>query len=561
MDKKSDNPLIIVLQHQGRRLSERKKSLVNSHVAKRVHRRRQIQAPKHAAKKGSYTVQKFRVGQAPVKQSQTSSTRDDLLTPSPRTLLAKGNADPFATTVVVVDPVVNHLITFYREYHLPLQHWRRVDASRTSSYATTFFQHIVNALQDSCTGYAYLSGYASLIANRTHDTAMATVALDFRARAYMHLHERLAQGWAHAQTSLAWTLYSFFTSSINGHDFAAAEIHGRALRDILQAMPSWDDERLLNSLLWQDLQRAALTLTRPLFDLRRMTKSLVAGPFFSLVWRNMRHARLKDTTALDAKVANIFSETSYLLFMTDGHTHGQFRLTKPAIRQTAARSLVLEGQLLNHYVDKTADIAATPDSEKSNHRDICVLLAGLYWLRRAGHHEGFRVKSKSPEPYGNIYDSGTQIRERIRRAMMDARPMEMSSDPTLLLWILYVGSVIEQNLDSPDMWFNRVFAAQALRMDLADWTGVETVLAEVLYRPELSPDAPRYFDRFARLSSPGTIESLAVTPGDHRDVAEPQGASVCQSPGGSSYSYTSRDVPEEDRITTELHDSIYGLFD
>lgn len=509
--------------------------------------------------------------------------------------------------------MVNYLITFYREYHLPMQHWRRVDSARTSSYANKFFQHIINALQDGCTGYAYLSGYAAMIANITQDRGMATKALELRSHAYAKLHERLSDDRADAPTSLPWTLYSFFTSAINAHDFVAAGIHGRALRDILQPEVKSGyascDVVLLNSILWQDTQRAALTLTRPLFDLRAMTMRLISGQFFNLAWRKVVRTRLRARPLhLDESIARVFDETAYLLRLTDNHTVGHAQIDKSDLRKIAARSLVLEGQLLNLYVDRTVKLSGNsttkqssrvnntakrsslPPPTPSTYLEICVILAGLSWLRRAGHHEGFREKSISPHqlPQRNVYDTGPQIHKAVKHALSKAGVPEMTSHPVLFLWVLYVGAVIEQRqgmimqADLEATWFNRMFVEQAERMGLHSWSEVERVLGEILYRADISPAARHYFELFAK--APSMLRSAATTKNADKfrywpdSIGTDSGLRVTdesaeaktfqylvdkddESPVPDQGTCSFNSIVEEDEISTHMHDSIYGLFD
>ena len=616
MDDGEHESLVFVLQHEGRRLSDRRKSLVKAHVARRLQERRRKNSAKTpsppvreksnqrvAAEGNPSPVQNSIDRRAPRKQSSTHPSASNV---SPQINLLKGNTDPFATTQVVIDPVVNQLLTFYREHQIPLQHWRKADPSRGSSYANRFLQHIVNALQDGCTGYAYLSGYATIIANMTQDTAMATTALDFRSRAYAKLHERLANGWIDAPTSLSWTLYSFFASAVGCNDLAAAAVHGNALQGILQpgaaAVPARHDDRLLNALLWQDMQRAAMTLTRPIFDLEWMTLHLIAGSFFKFVWQNMAQvSSLQHTvsTSIDESIIRIFRETSYLLRLTDSHTAGNVKLAKPVIHKISARSLVLEGQLLNLYVDRTEEHPSDTESKPSTYREVCLTLAGLYWLRRAGHHEGYREKYLTSKPRRSIYETGPKIRRRIKHAMFDAGAKEMSTDPTLLLWILYVGSIIEQDQglksDIESNWFNRQFVAQAERMGLWHWGAVEAALAEVLYRPEISPYARRSFHRYAKAAPQDSLFSKAESVEVKVEVLEESEEKVLesQSPGGGIYRLQNLDdkdklssairlphegeegssrpgqstsspdpvtVREEDQVSKYLNDSIYGLF-
>jgi hypothetical protein len=74
-------------------------------------------------------------------------------------------------------------------------------------------------------------------------------------------------------TDLCWSIYSLLTADVAAQNYSAAAVHGRILTKFLQPDdPSLavTDARLLHAVLYNDIQRASVSLTRPSFDLNRL---------------------------------------------------------------------------------------------------------------------------------------------------------------------------------------------------------------------------------------------------------------------------------------------------
>jgi hypothetical protein len=74
-------------------------------------------------------------------------------------------------------------------------------------------------------------------------------------------------------TDLCWSIYSLLTADVAAQNYSAAAVHGRILTKFLQPddpSSTVTDARLLHAVLYNDIQRASVSLTRPSFDLNRL---------------------------------------------------------------------------------------------------------------------------------------------------------------------------------------------------------------------------------------------------------------------------------------------------
>ena len=183
------------------------KSVVNTHIAKITHQRRRdaranrSELPVRAINRGVKLEIRKRCacGQrrndfercSCMSREAIRATRARLASCSPAVLVNWGNSDPFVATPIVVDATINDLLAFCRDFLLPCLHGREVDSGQLS-YAGKFWQDTTDALQDECSGYAYLARYAAIIASITHQSSISVQAIQFRDLASVTLRTRLS---------------------------------------------------------------------------------------------------------------------------------------------------------------------------------------------------------------------------------------------------------------------------------------------------------------------------------------------------------------------------------
>jgi hypothetical protein len=458
-------------------------------------------------------------------------------------MVQKGNSDPFSTSAIVVDSTVSQLLIFYRSCLLPSLHGRAIDVANTPSYATSYWQDSIASLQDECKGCGYLARFAAILASITSDPKMMTTAMVFKQRATELLRSRLAKyGNMQVQsrrgnarvTDLCWSIYSLLAADVAAQNYSAAAVHGRILTKFLQPEdPSLavTDAKLLHAVLYHDMQRASVSLTRPSFDLNRLAlDSLsvrakldeITGSREGFVYR--RYPTPLDPALKLVNLRNVFTEMRQLLEIAWMMAAYSQLGTNVLIVYLSSWVLICEGRLINHIIDTTLGVTSDPweslgpQKDSTGHTEAC--LAALYWLRRASRHEGCGIQlSGTGTP---VYNTGPIILQRLRPYLLDHDPVKMTDGSTLgkrlgyksrtrispsdqadrsagasrlRLWISYVAAIAERASRSPKTEYQGYFLQLSRAMRYTSWQDVrESVLKGFLYDESVDPGTPVWFE-------------------------------------------------------------------
>lgn len=531
--------LVIVLQAQGQGTDSLTpglvKSVINSHIAKVAHARRRQATAKRAQLIARTSEQERRsvgnrkcqihgcqrcgtdaecsclssVGCRPRSQTRPS--------PSPDGVVHGGNSDPFSATTIVVDVTVSELLTFCRDFLLPCLHGKEVDRGRFS-YADRFWHDTTQALQDECSGYAYLSRYAALIASITQQPSMDMLAMRYKDRASATLRKRLATGAGFPVTEQAcWAIYSLFTAEVAAHNFLAARIHAQMLKRLIQpdSRPRQAlDPRLLHAALWHEVQRSSLTLTRTTFDLDRWSEELAPSSCLDPTWKELAAQAVVPKmfsctipSSLESRIlCDVFTEVKYLLTIIGQLGQVPSLASDSIIAKISTRSLLLEGGLVNRYLDYMDIIESEPlDGERLLSFVTVALgsLATLYWVRRAAQHEALGAGSRFSRAGSTVYTAGPLILSKMVELTVLMEASSRSPQPCpFYLWILHVCAIAEEAVNGPEGgrktvrcgYHRRLLATHARRMGLLSWSEVESVLIDFLYFVDLSPTLEDIFE-------------------------------------------------------------------
>ena len=459
--------------------------------------------------------------------------------PSPNSRLQKGNSDPFSTSAIVVDSTVSQLLIFNQTCLLPSIHGRAMDIANTAFYITSCWQDSIASLQDECKGCGYLARFAAILASITSDPKMMTTAMVFKQRATELLRSRLAKyGNMQVQSrrgnarvvNLCLSIYSLLAADVAAQNYSAAAVHGRILTKFLQPEdPSLavTNAKLLHSVLYQDMQRASISLTRPSFDLNRLAlNSLsarakldeITGSREGFVYR--RYPTPLDPALKLVNLRNVFTEMRQLLEIAWMIAAYSQLGTDVLIVYLSSWVLICEGRLVNHIIDRTSGMTSDPweslgpQKDFTGHTEAC--LAALYWLRRLARHE---VLSGTGTP---VYNAGPIILQRLRPYLLDHDPVKTADGSTLgkrlgyksctrispsdqadksagasrlRLWISYVAAIAERASRSPKTEFQRNFLQLSRSMRYTSWQDVrESVLKGFLYDESVDPGTPVWFE-------------------------------------------------------------------
>lgn len=447
--------------------------------------------------------------------------------------MRSGNSDPFTATQIPVTAAVHECMVFTRDCFLPSLHGKEIDLAGTTVYMDAFWQDTVSGLQDECIGYAYLSRSAAIITTITVNREAENLSVYFKSRAIAALRKRMKDlETVETKMALCWAIYSLFSAEIAAHNFSAAEIHGKFLRQLIQpegkGVPVVTDSRFRQAAMYQDIQRASVSLTRPAFDLNRWLTEFLPGTWLEEIGLNITLPPVAlDLAIEDIHLRDVFEQTKQWL-MVLGIVLAKPSLLNPfVISNGSTRLLILEGQLINIYIDTIEELESTTGSENLHlYHLACCCLAALTWLRRMGNHENMGIGSRLSLTGTNVYNAGPAVVVAMTSLLMRSEVEAGNSvDPFALrirLWSLYVGAIVEQSLPTIDPltgYLNLQFCALARRMNLRSWESVQAVLDGFLYFEGVGPTARAWFEiMFQGSAASSPSDSSVGSPGSLVDL-------------------------------------------
>lgn len=447
----------------------------------------------------------------------------------PKTILRDGNSDPFGALAVPVGPKINALMEYTRDFYLPgIQRDVNDPGSKVvgPEWATC-----VCFLQDKGLAYSHFARIAAIVASDpkhpdiSHD--FSTQALIFKSKSMAMLRKRLQE------SPEDWTTYNqillLMNAEVYDRNFVAAASHGAILVNLLQNGTIKDDPAFLFKVLYNDTQRAAMSLTRPLFDLEKwvpdqiLSLSDLVTPRLPVPVRleaqamNLDHSLdsnppLKDTLIVFKHaclcLALVIKDKSF----ADSHIvfYGRFHMT------------ITMGRLINYYLDAaevlTDDICVRildNQAVSQARMSAFVSLAALLLLRCITRIDSVKISGDIA-----LFSANKLIMQRLKDTLVASKGYAFTQRggtfANARLYALFVGAWLEQArvaaqrainmsspgsyLGSPDCdadlgWFNREFAEQARAMNLYGWTEAKETLQQFVYIDVLEPNGAGWFPR------------------------------------------------------------------
>jgi len=394
------------------------------------------------------------------------------------TILQKGNSDPFDTFPVSIDPKVNDLMSFCRDYLPPSPSSLEPRSGAKPSTVPRDWQICVAALHDQCIAYGYLSRYAAVMASMTHDSDLAMRALAYRNQSSALLRVRLATEPVLSNVRTFWSVSGLLSAEIALNDPCGAAVHANFLALWFQAQKDGEvNLDLLHEALFHEVQRTAISLTRTFFDVDKWIPEQYQTKWKeisdSLPLSSRAASRALDPSVGNPRLREILIELRELLEALKLNIMNPTSASPSVFGLISSHCLVCELQLLNYYLD------------------IC---AQLPMVQRPEDPAGGSTNDANIEAYTSLaalvfFTANPNILIELQRAMSQS---EAGTRPysRLRLWALYVGATAEQAQVRPNpqlgssagpTWFNVRFAEQAKRMGLLSKPEIENVLRGFLY--------------------------------------------------------------------------------
>jgi hypothetical protein len=240
---------------------------------------------------------------------------------------------------------------------------------------------------------------------------MAATAMVFRHRASELLRQKIAKHGnklpldcgenKSSRTTLCWSVYSLLTADVAARNFEAAMMHARILRHFLQPDDptiAVTESRLLPAVLYNDVQRSSVSLTRPTFNHERLAADQIqTATMFAKVSASGKYTPQQSSPSLDSSLRSsdlraLFLQIRHLVEIAGMMTANPILATAALIIYVSTWVLICEGKLVNFIisVDKEKIKKTSVLGPESEHQFAAQ--AALYWLRRISQHEGCGVQ-------------------------------------------------------------------------------------------------------------------------------------------------------------------------
>ena len=424
----------------------------------------------------------------------------------PITLLQKGNSDPFDALPITVDAKTNELFLFLRDSVHPALFNLEIERAPTSKNRLENWHRIAANLRERDHAYGWLAVSAAVMANVAPDPReFMRKALVYRTRGSVLLRQRMlhnsagkgekrsprnvamveAQKEQRTEADVAAVAATLATAELFGSNYDACAVHlAFVRRTLLHQYQTYGKEaavgtafpmRWLQEVIFLDNQRAAMTLSRPVFEtdgwlgdifqpLAMDLVSWVAKNFWPLardLWTStpvlFRAATGLDSSIDKGELRISMRETRIGLVCFEQLLASL--MTEDSWATLTIRPLFNHNRLLSFYVDLNTEIlelqrslvpglAIASSSEPATLPRLCsqaaATLTAIYWGRCAGQIEGSPIGSSKE----CLFRARPRILGRVAelRALFEAFriPGAPDNSASLWFWVLFVGAWAEQ---------------------------------------------------------------------------------------------------------------------
>ncbi|KIX05769.1 uncharacterized protein Z518_03741 [Rhinocladiella mackenziei CBS 650.93] len=437
---------------------------------------------------------------------------DDIVLMSPKTVIGKGNSDPFGTFSIDINPRANSMISFFRDsvlsslYHTTSKKWL------TSASAVRDFQDNIDALSDEGAAYGFLARY-TLIAAALNPN-LQELAITYRYKSIKLLRERTATENSIGDVIgsdrppslfLMWHIFLLYATELAARNLSGTIAHAKMLRMLFdrQAKFRQVDYKLLNYVLYNDQQMAAIFLTPPVFDPREWTPRMFKG-----LWEMAETKLPEPSPSIYVIDPSIESEELRFIFSLRRRSLNYWLMNQTnelpesplMLAWMISKSIICQNRLVLYFRDMrelSLDSSLSPQERHAFEIQQYIALSALHWSRSFNYNT-----SICGVP---VYDASPGILAKLEYLLV--RSKRLGGDPprwdNVRLWALYNGAwsahaAKEKSKTAPDpysTWFNVEFVAHATKMGLTTWESIQKILKGFLYSPFLRPDGSIWVEK------------------------------------------------------------------
>ncbi|EXJ66692.1 uncharacterized protein A1O5_10363 [Cladophialophora psammophila CBS 110553] len=463
------------------------------------------------------------------------------------TILGKGNSDPFGAYAVEITPTANDMLSFHRDFVIPTLYHTTRHKWMTSASAWRDWRDCIDGLGDGIDGLGDEGAGPGFIASCATEAAVVSLnpaiqkqAVYYRTKSIAVLRKRLttaAGGKVVRRGQLYWHINLLLGADALSGNRASTGAHLTMLRHYFEHDGDKLDVSLLLYVIYHDIHRSSMFLCRPIFDVnewlpRRLQPVVDAAqpylPDLSGVNDRFLDPSIVDNPGLRTLFIERRESLVVWLFQTGSSDDESARHSTSLMGWLLVRVYLHQGRLVNFFLEAKArhHVVANPPHPNHHpppspahliHPTLCqgyIALAMLLYIRSISFNAtvcGVR-----------LFDATSTILFNMRELLelsecMNPESPEYKRYENARLWALYVGASAEWSMDmKPEesgCWFMTHFATKAVKLGMAAWDEVRTVLRGFLYTDLMHPDGEEWFSRMllSTARKKTELDELAVT--------------------------------------------------
>jgi hypothetical protein len=345
-------------------------------------------------------------------------------------------------------------------------------------------------LQDECLAYAHLTRIASIVASDPDllagNATFQPQALVLKSKTMAVLRERLIKSLHNARACK--TILMLLNAELHARNMDAAKVHAVVLARLLQSGCLTTDPIFLFQILYHDIQRASISLSRPSLNFEHWIPAILNPIFIDGIVEHVPHispeilsAHIDPSMDEFPALKHILATLKHCLLLSPLEFKDPCYTTLPIVMYGRVTASIAMGRLINHYLD----FAEAPEYilDPPHRMQAYISLTTLLWVRAISRIDNVKLAGNT-----RIFAANAYILDTLKEMLMNNETESEHSN--VKLWVLYTSACIGTSLGRStlqDSWLVKQFLHQAIEMNLNSWVEVKDILQGFLFTEMLPP--------------------------------------------------------------------------
>lgn len=350
--------------------------------------------------------------------------------------------------VIRIEPAILDLIQFWQSKFLYL-----CKSEPTSSLPYRALELSLQALSDDLQAHGVIAALASYQALLTDSSEMKALQVQSYSRAVRTIRQRL--GEIQVPVRLIGATNMLIGAEFAAKNFAAASYHTKFLVQMLKPKPGDTSPaflRLRHTSMVLELERATATFSHPLMDISEwVLHDQLHGPWPLMVDFDVPDDTVDIDAIGDSRLLDLLLQLRYYDTVLQSPWMGE-NISQGNAYQLSWKFLTLGAQLLDYAIE--ADATAHGQLERSQQAAAALAALFLFRLRTRSEYARHLNLKTQQTMMERCWAQGPGLVTRIRALMEQSDsaaqaliPKGLGPELRLRLWILYVGSIIEDTAE------------------------------------------------------------------------------------------------------------------